>query len=94
MAHHDVRAYLLGSIDDEITSRVKWTLIKLTQVSVCQATQQTVGRAKHYGNFTNEGLLVLSLQLVLPLLYDGLCDVNIEGGRVAVEGQVKEGKNK
>lgn len=78
--HCDVKVYLLRAIDDEITSRVERTLVKLTEVSVCQATQQAIGRAKHDGNFTNEGFLVLSLQLVLPLLYYGLCDVNVQGG--------------
>lgn len=72
--------YLLGAVDDEITPRVQRTLIELTQVSVRQATEQAVGGAKHDGNFTDEGLLVLSLQLILPFLYDGLCDVNIQGG--------------
>lgn len=84
------RAYLLGAVDDEITSGVEWTLVELTQVSVRQAAQQTVGGAKHDGNFTNESLLVLSLQLVLPLLYDGLCDVNVKGGRVPEGGVTQQ----
>lgn len=80
-----VRAYLLRTVDDEITSRVQGTLVEFTKVSVCQATQQAVCWAKHDGNFTNEGFLVLSLNLVLTLLYDGLCDVYVQGGRVPEE---------
>lgn len=44
MVHHDVRLYLLRAVDDEITSGVQRTLVELTKVSVCQATQQAVGR--------------------------------------------------
>lgn len=39
MVHQDVRVYLLGAVDDEITSGVQRTLVELTKVSVCQATQ-------------------------------------------------------
>lgn len=80
MMHHDIGAYLLWAIDDEITSGVQRTFIEFTEVSVRQATQQAVSGAQHDGNFTNKGFLVLGLNLILPLLYDGLCDVNIQGG--------------
>lgn len=77
-----VTVYLFRTIDDEITSRIKRTLIKLAKVSICQATQEAVCGAKHDGDFTNEGFLMLSLNLVLPLLDDRLCDVNIQRRRI------------
>lgn len=80
------RAYLLRAIDDEITPRIKRTLVQLAEVSVCQATQEAVRGAKHDGDFTNEGFLMLRLNLVLPLLDDRLCDVNIQGSRIPEEG--------
>lgn len=78
-------AYLLRTIDDEIASRIKWTLIKLTKVSVCQAAQEAVCGAEHDGDFTNECFLMLCLNLVLPLLDDGLSDVDIQGRRIPEE---------
>ena len=79
------RAYLLRTIDDEVAPGIKRTLIKLTQVSVCQAAQEAVCGAEHDRNFTNEGFLMLGLNLVLPLLDDGLCDVDIQGSRITEE---------
>lgn len=80
------RAYLLRPVDDEIASRIKRTLVQLTKVSVGQATQEAVGGAEHNGDFTNEGFLMLCLNLVLALLDDRLCDVNIQGGRIPEVG--------
>lgn len=77
--------HLLRAVDDEITSRVQWTLVQLTEVAVRQAAQQAISRAEHDGNFADEGLLVLRLDLLLPLLYDGLCYVHVKWGRVPVE---------
>lgn len=79
-------AYLLRPIDDEIASRIKRTLVQLTKVSVRQATQEAVCGAEHDGDFTNEGFLMLCLNLVLPLLDDRLCDVHIQGGRIPEVG--------
>lgn len=82
----DVAAHLLWTVDDEITTGVQRTLVELAQISIRQAAQQAVGGAKHDGNFTDEGLLVLSLQVVFAFLYDGLCDVDIQGGGVPEVG--------
>ncbi len=39
VVHYDVRVYLFGAVDDEITTRIERTFVELTQVSVCQAAQ-------------------------------------------------------
>lgn len=83
-------AHLLRTVDDEIPSGVQRTLVELAQISIRQAAQQAVGGAKHDGNFPNEGLLVLCLQLLFTFLYNGLCDVNIQGGRVPERRQTGE----
>lgn len=79
-------SHLLGAVDNEVASGVQWALVKLTQVTVRQAAQQTVGGAKHDGNLADEGLLVLRLDLLLALLHDGLGDVHIEGSRIPTGG--------
>lgn len=78
--------HLLRAVDNEVASGVQWALVELTQVTVRQAAQQTVGGAKHDGNLADEGLLVLGLDLLLALLHDGLGDVHVQGSRVPAGG--------
>ncbi len=82
MLYYEEKHDLLRTIDDEVASRVQWALVQLTKITICQAAQETVRGTEHDGNFANEGFLVLCLQLLFPLFYDGLCDIHIQRGRI------------
>ena len=66
--------YVLKSVCCQLTS----------QITIREATQQTVGRAKHDGNFADERLLVLGLLRFLVLTNHCLGDVHVQRGRVPV----------
>lgn len=79
---------LLWTIDDEVASRVQWAFVQLTEITICQAAQQTVRGTEHDGNFAYKRFLMLRLLLLFSILYDSLCDVHIQRGGIPASHSV------
>ena len=79
--------HFLGTVDDEVASRVEWTLVQLSQITIVETTEEAVRRTQHDWDLADERLQMLRLNWILLIGKYRLGYVHIQRRRVPEQTQ-------